>query len=401
MSVEATPAYRLLTSLSSLLGVNGLEGINTHPLNQGALVLVGAALFRLDRDSLDPPDGVNVIEPLAGPGRWLRFVGDEGPQGPQGAQGPQGDTGVTAVSYDFGLYEARPLESSAAYSDLHLWSWTDENFPGTAGQTGATDLTLQDYRDTNQIKAFFRYDQDNEINIDYQLKHEWAKTAVRLHLHLVPMGSADGDAYFTGRFFFGGPVDVLPAAVGWTPIATIEPILGVNQYKRQLAEICVCPPPVTPGSSSILSVHLIRNGTSATDTYTSNKDHGTPQANLCLESYDIHYQRYLVGSEEEASGVLHANPARLFFDPAWSPGSVYLQVVVKSDLGNACSFQLYDVTGAAAVAGSVVTVSSASYAMVEVGPLALGAGTRDYIIQGKYDGAADEPKLAWARFVVR
>jgi hypothetical protein len=31
----------------------------------------------------------------------------------------------------------------------------------------------------------------------------------------------------------------------------------------------------------------------------------------------------------------------------------------------------------------------------------LGAGTRDYIIQGKYDGAADEPKLAWARFVVR
>jgi len=318
--------------------------------------------------------------------------------GPQGAQGSVGGDGAF---YDFGLYEARPLAASAIYSDLLLWSWTDLTYPGVAGQTGATDLTLEAYRDTGQIKAFFRHDQNNSVSIDYQMAHEWAGTAVHLHLHLIPMANGAGNLYFTGAFFFGSPTEVLPAVVGWSPIVVTEPVLAADQYQRRLVELAVCPPPGTPLNSSILSVRFVRSGTSPNDTYDTNKDHGTLAANVCLESYDIHYQRLLVGSEEEYSGTVIANPARLLFNPAWSLGNVYLQVVVKSDLGNACSFQLYDVTGAAAVAGSVVTVSSASYAMVEVGPLALGAGTRDYIIQGKYDAAADEPKLAWARFVVR
>jgi len=319
--------------------------------------------------------------------------------GPQGAQGATG-----AAAYDFGLYEARPLAASAVYSDLHLWSWTDENFPGTEGQTASTDLTLEFYRDTTQIKAFLRHDQDNAVSIDYQMPHEWAQTPVYLHLHLIGMAAVGGNAYFTAQYFFGNDAEVLPALAGWTSIAPVAfPIAGADQYRRQICGLGLIPPPAIPTVSSILSVKFVRAGDNLLDTYSTNKPTppGTGTANLCLESYDIHYQRLLVGSEEQYSGLVPANPARLFFDPAWSLGNVYLQVVVKSDLGNACSFQLYDVTGAAAVAGSTVTVSSASYAMVEVGPLALGAGTRDYIIQGKYDAAADEPKLAWARFVVR
>lgn len=68
MSIEATPAYRVLTSLPN---VAALRGINTGPINQGSLVLTGAVLFRLDRASTAADDGVSVIQPAAGPGRWL------------------------------------------------------------------------------------------------------------------------------------------------------------------------------------------------------------------------------------------------------------------------------------------------------------------------------------------
>lgn len=75
--IEATPAYRVLTSRDSLAGADGLSSINTHPLNQGAMVLAAGAIYRLDRNSTATPDGISVITPLAGPGRWL-FVASGG-----------------------------------------------------------------------------------------------------------------------------------------------------------------------------------------------------------------------------------------------------------------------------------------------------------------------------------
>ncbi|MDD5358623.1 MAG: hypothetical protein PHX80_05730 [Candidatus Nanoarchaeia archaeon] len=66
--IEATPSYRLLTSRPD---VASLRAINTGPVNQGSLVLTGAILFRLDRTSTAADDGVSVIQPAAGPGRWL------------------------------------------------------------------------------------------------------------------------------------------------------------------------------------------------------------------------------------------------------------------------------------------------------------------------------------------
>jgi hypothetical protein len=64
----ATPAYRLLTSVPNLAA---LAAINTGPINQGAMVLAGATLFRLDRTIATPDNGSTVIAPSAGPGRWL------------------------------------------------------------------------------------------------------------------------------------------------------------------------------------------------------------------------------------------------------------------------------------------------------------------------------------------
>jgi hypothetical protein len=301
------------------------------------------------------------------------------------------------------VFEARPLIASASYTDLLLWSWTDLSYPGVFGQTASTDLNIEQYRDTGQYKAFFRHDQDNFVHIDYQQLHEWAGTPVYLHLHLIPMANAAGNAYFTGYFFFGNPIAELPALVSWTPILHTFPILAADQYIRRITQLAVCPPPGTPGYSSILSVRFARQAASPNDTYDTNKPTppGTGAANLCLEAYDIHYQRLLVGSEEEYTGTMVANPARMIFDAAWAVGSVYLQLVVKSDGGNPCSFRLWDRTADSAIAGSVVTTSSTSYVMLEVGPLALGAGVREYQVQGKYDVGADEPKLGAARFVVR
>jgi hypothetical protein len=397
----ADTGYRVLSPRASLAD---LGNIIVDPIPDGAQCFVNAVkeTYYLDKHSgapLAPPIVVSGASSVYLGARWHQNPGPTGPVGPVGPVGPQGIAGL--VKYDFGIFEARPLIASAAYSDCHLWAWTDLTYSGTAGQTGATDLTLEAYRDTQQIKAFARHDQNNSISLDAQHLHQWCGTAVEFHLHLLPMGSVSGNAYFTGRYFFGNILDVLPAAVSWTPFAVPVPIVGTNQYKRQMSGLFLSPPPVTPTFSSILSIFFMRNGTDGNDTYTSNKDHGTLAANLCIESYDVHYQAFLLGSEEEHSGVIRQNPAEIVFDPSWNAGSVYLQMVVKSDLGNSCSFQLYDMTAAAAVGGSQVTITSSSYAMLEVGPLALAAGTHSYIIQARYNAGADEPKLASARFVVR
>ncbi len=76
--VEATPAYRVLTSRSSLTGPDGLTSINTTPLAQGALVLVAGVLYRLDKASAEPPDGGNVLAPSSGGGRWHIVDQNEG-----------------------------------------------------------------------------------------------------------------------------------------------------------------------------------------------------------------------------------------------------------------------------------------------------------------------------------
>jgi hypothetical protein len=72
--IEATLAYRILTARDTLAGTDGLNAINTFPLNQGALVLAAGDLYRLDRQSVTPADGLLVVAPIAGPGRWLRIA---------------------------------------------------------------------------------------------------------------------------------------------------------------------------------------------------------------------------------------------------------------------------------------------------------------------------------------
>jgi len=75
----ASPVYSVLTQLStdsSLL--DSLDGIDTTPLASGFFGFVTAGpnperLYRLDVTSIAAADGVTVVAPIVGPGRWLLF----------------------------------------------------------------------------------------------------------------------------------------------------------------------------------------------------------------------------------------------------------------------------------------------------------------------------------------
>lgn len=308
---------------------------------------------------------------------------------------------VPSRGVHFGMCEARPVTASSSYSNLHVWSWTDCYFPVSTGDKLQNQFTTEVYRDTPQLKSFARHDRDTEIHIDYQMPHPWCGTAVELHAHLIPMGGVTGNAYFSGQYFFGGIGAETPANSGWTQFTKAVELTAANQYKKIYSDIVTCAAPASPNYSDILSIFVQREGTNGSDTYTASKDHETPQANVCIESVDIHYQRYIVGSEEEYSGDLTYNPSCIMFDQNYYKGDVYLRAAVKSDGGNSCTFRLYDVTGDAAISGSTITTTSTTYEVQEVGPLTLGAGMRQYRMQAKYDSAADEPKLVCAQMILR
>jgi len=73
--IEATGLYRILTYRAATTGADGLDTINTRFLNQGAVVMVANALYRLDKESVVVADGVYVVAPLTGPGRWNLIAG--------------------------------------------------------------------------------------------------------------------------------------------------------------------------------------------------------------------------------------------------------------------------------------------------------------------------------------
>lgn len=73
--IEAPGLYRILTYRAATTGADGLNAINTRLLNQGAVVMVVNALYRLDKNSTAFADGVYVVAPVNSPGRWNLIAG--------------------------------------------------------------------------------------------------------------------------------------------------------------------------------------------------------------------------------------------------------------------------------------------------------------------------------------
>jgi len=308
-------------------------------------------------------------------------------------------------TYPIGLREARPLVSSSSFADLYIWSWTDEKFPAITGQSNQTDWTVEAYRDTGQLKVFFRHDQDNQLHGDVQMPHEWAGTDVEFHLHTIPMASGTGNVYWSGAYAFVNPDAALPAAASWTAISQTQSVAPADQYVRQIVELATCTAPVSAKHSAILSFRLARLGDNPSDTYTTSKDHGTAAANLCIESYDVHYQRMLEGSMDEYDGRPILNHTRFLYEQSsggvtYDNSGLFVQLDARSRGGNEVEFQLWDINEAAQK-GSAVTTSSTSFVQLLIGPLTLADGLRDLRVRARYTGTADEPIVGRVRVLIK
>jgi hypothetical protein len=312
------------------------------------------------------------------------------------------------------LIEARPLITSTSFANMEVWSWTDVFAPVGSSDKKQTELTVEAYRDTPQFKDFLRHTRDSLLFLEYQMPHSWCQTDCEFHLHLLPCAASTGDAYFTGQYFFGGINDEVPASASWTTFATAITLTGAQQYQRQYRNVVTVSAPASPGNSDVLSLFCQREGTHGSDTYTGSKDHETAEANLGLESLDLHFQQYLSGSAHEFSGEITVNSTIAVGDPDAIPGRTYIyaRLLVRSGNGNAVSFRIYNETDAGVVqlggAGGdaeILAETSTTYLWREIGPLALPSGTKRYRVQAKCDsapsGPTDEPWCAQVRIVAR
>lgn len=76
MSQSFTPALRIVQSVATLAGADdSLEAINTTLLSPNAIVLVqeNNKLYVLRKSSSAAASSPNIIDPVAGPGRWFLY----------------------------------------------------------------------------------------------------------------------------------------------------------------------------------------------------------------------------------------------------------------------------------------------------------------------------------------
>jgi len=177
--------------------------------------------------------------------------------------------------------------------------WDDLQGSITEGDAKGA-LTWELYRDTPLKMAFFRHNQDDQLSFAWQLPHKWRPgTAVRPHLHCVPMASSAGNLYFSWSYCWAVYGSVIPSNSSWTTGTTTKAIASGDQYKHIIVDFSSISPPVGAKESSVLLFFVSRLGTNILDTYDGSKTGGTAAANLGLLSADMHYQSTKYGTEQE------------------------------------------------------------------------------------------------------
>jgi hypothetical protein len=175
--------------------------------------------------------------------------------------------------------------------------WKDQL--GSVYVARRSGLTEEAYRDTGHIMQFFRYNSPGVLGFEVQINHDWdLDTSLHVHIHLIPMANGAGNVYFTYQYAFAGVGGTYPALAGWTTGSATHPIVAADQYTHDIAELFTFTP--TGGTpSSILLLDITRDTDNILDTYETNKDHGTPQANLAALYIDVHYQVIQAGTVTE------------------------------------------------------------------------------------------------------
>lgn len=151
--------------------------------------------------------------------------------------------------------------------------------------------TTEAYRDTGYIMNFLRHDQDDYFQIKLQFNHQRKLQSLLddIHLHLIPMANGTGNVYLQIQYFWSNPGEVIPATTGWTTTYKTIPIAPTDLYMHALVGLLTnVTPPNNEKASSILLVKITRLWTNILDTYTANKDHWSPAANIAVMYLDAH-----------------------------------------------------------------------------------------------------------------
>lgn len=168
--------------------------------------------------------------------------------------------------------------------------------------TGPAALTYEAYRDTGFFMRFFRHNQRDNIFMVYQMPHEWNNGAIRPHMHCIPMASGSGTVALDYAFTWSRVGGQLSGSAGWTSGSMTHSFTPADQYNQTIVNFGLHTPPAGCAVDSVIFVIKVERNTTD-DSYETDKDHGTPAANLALVSFDLHYQKSKAGSTTEAPEI--------------------------------------------------------------------------------------------------
>lgn len=176
--------------------------------------------------------------------------------------------------------------------------WDDLQGSISQGVNPGASLIYEAYRDSPFKMYFWRHNLSDELNMSYQMSHSWlTSSAVRPHLHVVPMSSASGVFAVTGAYAWVGVSGTLGPALQWTGFLVTRSFTPADQYQHHIVSLGYIEPRVNSAVSDVLLIHLEREPT--TDTYQTSKDSGTAAANVGLLSADTHYRKVELGTVDE------------------------------------------------------------------------------------------------------
>jgi hypothetical protein len=199
---------------------------------------------------------------------------------------------LLAIALPVGATDVSRSKIHAGPADV----WDDLQVP-TLQAIGASSLTAVSYRDTVAKIASMSSTGTDALTFFAQMPHRWKiTTAVKPHIHWIPLVApgAPRVVRFTGLYAWADITGTLPANASWTTFTADVNIAAGDEFKHEKTAIATAAPGAAAAASSILVVHLVRDGASVTDTYTD----GGP-SNVGILSVDVHYQSSTFGTVGE------------------------------------------------------------------------------------------------------
>jgi hypothetical protein len=233
--------------------IANLKAINTTGMPSGQIIYLDELddFYSLDLISAYVPDDIGVIDPNTGPGQWVGY-----------ARG----------------------------------RWDD--ILGSISQgVGSSVLTYEPWFSVPFRQYWFQHNQLDELNFVYQMSHGWDSTSrvyPHLHIKIAANPAVLQYIYIDGWYCWGLNEQTVPTTTaGWLPISVQYPVNPGDIYKCKIINLVAggVAPPVGATGSSLLYIYMRRATTNPLDTFKTNKAVPTVQANVALDSSDVHWRR--------------------------------------------------------------------------------------------------------------